>query len=67
MYSKYIQFIATTYLHCLDFTMKNILITIEITSPITAIANNTAKAVTAPLLSSEPPSLLTSVETIAYS
>ena len=47
--------------------MKNILITIEITSPITAIANSTAKAVTAPLLSSEPPSLLTSVETITYS
>ena len=54
--------LVATYPDCLSFTTRNTLITTEITSPITAIANNIAKAVTAPLLSSEPSSLLTSIE-----
>ena len=61
----YIATITTTYLRCLNFTMKNTLIATEITSPIIEKANNTAKAMTAPLLSSEPSSLLTSIETIS--
>ena len=51
-----------THLDCLSFTTRNILITTEITSPITAIANNAAKAMFTPSMSSEIPSLLLPLE-----
>ena len=45
--------LVTTHLDCLCCTTKNTLITTEITRPITAKVNNVAKAMVAPLLSSE--------------
>ena len=57
MYTSY--FIA--YLCCLRCITKIILITMEITNPITAIANNIAKAMITPALSSELLSLSASV------
>ena len=62
---SYIQCIlVTTHLDCLRCTTRNTIITTEITSPITAIANNAAKAMFTPLLSSELLSVLVSVEII---
>ena len=54
--------VVITYLDCLSFTTRITIIIIEITSPITAIAKNVAKAMFTPLLSPELSSLLASVE-----
>ena len=52
--------LVTTHLDRLHCTIKNTLITIEITSPITAITNNVAKPMITPLLTSESSPLLSS-------
>ena len=49
MYTSYF----ITYLNCLSFTTRITIITIAIINPITAIANNIAKAMITPALSSE--------------
>ena len=43
--------LVTTHLDCLSFTTRIAMITMEITSPITAIANSIAKAIFTPLSS----------------
>ena len=58
MYTSYF----ITYLCCLCRTTRNTFITIETTSPITAIANNAAKTMIMILLSLELPSLHASIE-----
>ena len=61
-YNYTLCILVTTHLDCLSFTTRITIITIETTSPITAIANNAIKAMITPLLSPELPSLLASVE-----
>ena len=57
---SYIECILViTHIDCLSFTTRNTLITIETTSPITAIANIVAKAMITILLSPELSSLFT--------
>ena len=56
------MYIVITYLDCLCRTIKNIIITTEITSPDKAIANIVAKAMIVVLLSSELLLLLASIK-----
>ena len=45
--------LVTTHLDCFSFLITNTLITMEITSPIIAMANSVTKAMFTPLQSSE--------------
>ena len=65
-YSYTLCTLVTAHLDCLCRTTRITLITMEIISPITAIANNAIKAMINPLLSPELPSLLVSVEKDSY-
>ena len=56
--------LTTTYLDCLCCTIKNTLITMEITSPIIAITKNVTKAMITPLQSLQSSAELASIGTI---